>query len=216
MTMMIKKNKTIHARWDKDVLMEAKELFPKESTPTISRMLWNTSKLKDEWLKRKNKKGSIQDILFIVAFVAAIGIILLVGSKAMGSINDQFQSSTFITTEGKTASAELNGVFENTFDNLFLFIIVFLSIGSLVLAALVRVHPIFIPFFIISLLFVILIGAIASNVYEEIASNPNFSVEADNLEVTSFIITKLPLLVSIIGSLMCIILYKTWRADQLG
>lgn len=162
----------------------------------------------------KSKKGSIVDLIFIAAGCLIVGMLFLIGYKVMNAYNTEIQASTVITANAKTASTTLVGYYPTVIDNSFMFLIVALAIGSLILASLVRISPIFLPIYIIALLFVIFLSGVMSNIYQEMAANANLSTEADNLLFISTILTWLPLIIGTIGTLLAIILYKSWRDSQ--
>ena len=101
-------------------------------------MLW-AKKLKG------NRKGSIQDILFIAGTLLVFAVIFLIGFTIQSHLDDFIQGDSTITTEGKTASTNIKGNYPGVIDNMFLVFFIFLAISSIILAALVRIHPIFIP-----------------------------------------------------------------------
>lgn len=156
----------------------------------------------------RNKKGSILDLIFIVIVLAVLSLVILVVFKVSNSINTRIQSGTEFTTEGKTAMAQVNGLYPTAIDGGFLFLCIGLSIIALVMASMVRVHPVFIIFFIIALAFIIFLSAIFSNLYQSIASNPDMIAEANQLVLTSLIMQKLPFIIGIIGSILALIMYK--------
>ncbi len=211
---MSKAKKTILGRWDKDVIKEAKEVMPKESTATISRLLWEQSRYKKDFL-RKSKKGSIQDVTFVIVAILTIAMVTLIGFKISTLWNDEVQSSTIFGADAKAATDSLNDNFTGTIDNMFMVAVVFLCLGSIILAALVRIHPVFLPVFLFALVILIFFAGIASNIYTEIATTPAFAVEATSLTVISFVMTKLPIISAVFGVLLAIVSYKTWRAEQL-
>jgi Ca2+/Na+ antiporter len=140
----------------------------------------------------------------------SIGILILIGFKVGNSINSNVQASDSFTTEGKSAANQLTGYYSSSLDNAFLLLTMGLCIVSLIMAALVRVHPIFLVLFIIAFIFVIYFSAVLSNIYSEMASNSQLSTEADKLIFVSLILGKLPLFIGIFGILLMIVMYKVW------
>ena len=166
-------------------------------------------------LRKLNKKGSIQDIVFIGVVLLFFGMIVLFGFKVTSEFNDKIQTMDDIPADAKTSTTSLLGNFSGTIDNTFLLLTIGLVIGALILASLVRVHPIFIPFFWISLLFVIFICGILSNVYQETAATTQLSGLADQLTFISHILEYLPLIVGIVGHILMAVLYKLWSNAQI-
>lgn len=163
--------------------------------------------------KGRNKKGSFQDLVYIAAGLMAIAVTLLIAFTIATAFNTNIQADANMPAESKTASNTLTGYFAGVGDNVFLFITIGLSLAALALAALVRVHPVFLVFFIIALIILIYITGIFTNVYEEMAASPQMVAQANQLLFTSFIMARLPFIVGVMGILLMLIMYKVWRTD---
>lgn len=164
----------------------------------------------------KNKKGSVLDLLLIVGVMLFFGIVVLLGFKFMSEFNTQIQSMDDVPAKAKTASTQLTNHYTGAVDSSALFLLVVLSVSALILASLVRVHPVFIPIFILLLAFIVFYSAVLSNVYQEMASNPNLINEADQLKVTTTILTYLPIIITVLGGFIMVIMYKSWQGAQNG
>ena len=158
--------------------------------------------------KIRNKKGSLLDIVLISIILTVFGVVLLVGFKVTSEINDQIQAHSGIPADAKTASSTLTGHYSGVLDNSFFILTIFVAIAALVLAALVRVHPIFIPIFVIALFILAFICGVLSNIYQEMAENTNLATQADQLTFTSNILEYLPIIVFIFGVILMIVIYK--------
>ncbi len=161
-----------------------------------------------------NKKGSVQDILYIGIVLTVLAIATLVTYKVSDEINTKFQASEHLEEKGKTAYSKINQMYPGIIDNSFLFLAVGLGISAFIMAALVRIHPIFIALFIILLAFIIFLSAIFSNIYQEIAANPDMTALADDLTFISKIMNALPFIVGVLGSLLAILMYKSWQIAE--
>lgn len=160
----------------------------------------------------KNKKGSLVDIIIIGAVLLFFGIVLLFGFKITSAFNDKVQSMSEIPTNAKVASQTLTGHYSGSMDYGFLLLAIGISIATLVLAALVRIHPIFVPLYFIGLVIVIFLCGVFSNIYQEMAADSNLIAFADQLVFTSHILHYLPLIVGVFGMLLMIVMYKLWSA----
>ena len=158
----------------------------------------------------KNKKGSVLDLIFIGIFCLAFAFAILIGFKITTEFNTVIQANADIPTEAKTASTSLLGEYSGSLDYGFLFFTVGLGIGVLILAALVRVHPIFIVLYVIGLVMVIFFAGIFSNVYQAIADTTEFTTLSSQLLFVDKVMTFLPLFVAVVGTLLCIIMYKSY------
>lgn len=177
-------------------------------------MIYGVEEKKSKMLKKyfkNNKKGSLQDLLLIGVVLLFFGVVVLIGFKMATEFNTHIQASTDIPAVGKTASNQLTGYYSSTIDNAFLFLTIGLSIVTLILAALVRVHPVFLVIFIFGFIILIFLCGIFSNIYDEMASNAELSTQADQLTFISLILSRLPIIVGIIGTLLIIVLYKVWN-----
>ncbi len=158
----------------------------------------------------KNKKGSIQDILFVMIVLIFLSIVILIGFKVSNQINDNIQASSTFEAEGKAAASTLVGHYSGVIDKSFLLLTMGLGILILALAALVRVHPVFIPIYFIGLIFFIFLSGAFSNIYTAMAESPAFAAEAAQLVVITKVLTFLPWIVGMFGTLLMIIMYKNY------
>lgn len=157
-----------------------------------------------------NKKGSILDILFIAIGVTILGIVLLVMFMISSNVNAQFSAQSIVPQESKDATAKVVSLFPGILDKSMLFLTIGLAIGAFILAALVRIHPIFIPLYIITLIIIIFLAGMLSNMYQEMAARPEFAGFAAQLIITNQILTALPLIVGVLGTILMIVQYKIW------
>ena len=155
----------------------------------------------------------MQDMLFIGIVLLSFAMIVLIGFKLATEFNTQIQADANMPAMSKSNSAEVLGYYTSSIDNAFLFLTIGLSLATLVLAALVRVHPVFIVFFIIGLIFLIFVSGILSNMYDEMATNPQLSAQANQLTFISFVMTRLPFVIGVMGIVLMLVLYKVWRTD---
>ena len=147
------------------------------------------------------------------------GVVVLIGFKISDEINTHVQASDIIGqydpgNNAKTASSKLVGYYPGILDNSFLFLAIGMGIATIILAALVRVHPIFIPLFFIGLIVVIFGCGLFSNIYQEMAATGQLSGYANQLTFTSLILNYLPLIVGVFGILLMIVMYKLWSVQE--
>ena len=155
-----------------------------------------------------NKKGSLQDIAFIIAVLFFFAFVALFGFKISSEFNDYAQSSDTITAEGKTAADSLTSMYPGVIDNAFLFLMIGLSLVILIFAALVRVHPIFMFLFIIGWIFMVFLAGVFSNIYQEAASTPELINYAGQFTFIDNLMTILPMFVGVFGIIVMVFLYK--------
>lgn len=163
-------------------------------------------------MARLNKKGSIQDLILIMVIITAFAVGTLVVYKISNELNTKFQANDRLDDKGKAAFSQINNMYPSVIDNSFLLLVIGLCLGALILAFMVRIHPVFFVGFVIVLVIIIFLAGVMSNIYLEIANNPNFEEEATNLTFITHIIGKLPLIIGIFGFLISIVMYKNWQA----
>jgi hypothetical protein len=146
--------------------------------------------------------------------LTVFAVVVLISFKITNDFNAVVQNSTTMPATAQTASATLTGQFPGVIDNTFLFFAMGLGVVTLILAALVRVHPIFIPLFIIGLVFLIFFSAIYSNVYQEMALTDSLAPQAAQLTFITNVMTFLPFIIGVLGVLLMIVMHKLFAIEQ--
>lgn len=164
--------------------------------------------------KLRNKKGSIEDLVFIFVSLFTIAVVILIIFKVSNSLNTEFQASNKINTRGKAAYNSINNLYPGVVDNSMLFLVIGLCITALMFAMMVRVHPVFFILYIIILAILIFVSAAFSNVYQQMAAQTDLASEAAQLTFTTNILTYLPFLIGVFGFLLAIVMYKSWQNAQ--
>ena len=157
-----------------------------------------------------DKKGSLTDLAFFIVVLLVFSIFVIMGLKIGQVVNDHIQADTSGMIDSTTKENTNLAVTKFTYsiDNSFLFLMIFMCIGILILAALVAVHPIFIPIYFFGWMFIIFLGGVFSNVYQEMAASTELASTASSLTFIGLIMTYLPIIVGIIGMVLMVILYK--------
>ena len=164
---------------------------------------------------RNNKKGSLLDIVFIAVALTFFGIVVLVGLKVATEFEDNIDSNPlFADGESRAHVESVRVKYTNTVDNTFLFLLIFMAIGTLILASLVRVHPMFIPIYFIGWVLVIFLSGILSNMYQAMAADPNLIAISAQLTFISNILVALPIITGVFGVILMAIMYKISQANQ--
>jgi len=157
----------------------------------------------------KNKKGSLLDIVFIAIALTFFSIVVLVGLKIATEFENNIDTNDlFATGEARSNVENVRVKYTHTIDNTFLFLLIFMAIATLALAALVAVHPLFIPFFFIGWVIVIFLSGILSNIYQAMAGDSNLSAIANNLTFMNKIMIALPIIVGVFGIILLSVMYK--------
>ena len=166
-------------------------------------------------LRKLNKKGSLIDIIFIGLVLTVFSIVVLVGLKIAGDFETQIDSNPIFADGIAREQVELTRVkYTNTIDNTFLILTILLAMAVIAMAALVRIHPMFIPFYFIGWVIVIFVSGIFSNIYQAMAADANLVDTAAELTFINNIMVAIPILVGIIGIVLMIVMYKLYSNAQ--
>jgi hypothetical protein len=169
-------------------------------------------------MKHWNKKASAQDLIYIAVVLLSFAIICVLGYMIAGEFNTHVQTTdAFNATNApnaRSSSTQLLGYYPTVMDNMYLFLAVALCIGALLMAAMVRVHPMFIALFFVTWIFIIFVCGMLSNTYQELASNPMISAEANNMIVMSTVMEYLPLFIGVFGIILMVVMYKSYQGAQ--
>ena len=135
-------------------------------------------------------------------------VVVIIGLKVATEFKNNIDSnSAFDDGLSRQAVAVSVSRYANVIDNMFLFLIFFMGIVTLILAALIRVHPIFVPLFFIGLVITIFLTSIFANIYQEISSNEELSSITADLPFINNIMLILPVIVGLFGFFLMFILY---------
>lgn len=139
-----------------------------------------------------NRKGDATDILLflVIVFFLAVAfiVVIFVNTKLSQVITD--------TPLNDTASApDINNAFETvntkTVQRGFILMFTILIIGMLVSAFLIRVHPIFFFFYIITVGFAIFLAVFLSNTYQMLIENPTIATIATEQTMINFVMQNI-------------------------
>jgi len=169
--------------------------------------------------RKRNKKGSLLDAVTIGALLLVFAVGILISYKIMNEFNTKMQDSATLdkmvgANRSKAALNQLTGFYPGVIDNSFLLLTIGLAIVALILAMLVRIHPVFFVFYFIMLAIIIFISGIFSNIYQRMAQSTAMSDVASQLIFTSHILEYLPFIVGIVGMLIALVMYKSYQAAQ--
>lgn len=144
--------------------------------------------------KRKmNKKGSILDNLYLSATFFGIAIFLIAVLIFWKSVSTPAMETEFwgLSSIGLNILAEGNRAYAGL-DNIFILAYFGIHLGVLVLAFMLRSHPIiYVPGILVAAILV-LVAAPLSNAYEEFSAEPDFASAVNDLPKTDYIMKHYP------------------------
>lgn len=170
-------------------------------------------------MRKRNKKGSVQDMAVIAATLLTIAIAILISFKISREINDKIQSTGPLdgmegADRARTAMSEVNNMYPGVMDNSFVLLTIGLSVVAIILAFMVAFHPIFFVLYFIFLAIIIFVSGVFSNIYTEMSNVPALADTAEALVFTSHIMYFLPFIVGVVGFIVSIVMYKAWQNRQ--
>jgi len=164
--------------------------------------------------KNLNKKGSVQDIFFIIVILFVMSVVGIFAHYTWNRFAPQFQTqineSNLSTPLIDTAIEKTQSV-TNMFDYIFLFLVIGFIVAIIITSYLVNVHPVFFPIFAILLALAVVISVALSNAYMEIEQVSTLNSTMTKFRITSSIMENLPILTTLIGAIALVVLYSKTR-----
>lgn len=154
--------------------------------------------------KKANVFTDTMILIFVLFFMALMSIIVYI---AFDSMNTDIQNDDILSTENKAIVSDLHSRFPSTFDNMWVIAFALLWLFVLVASMFVDAHPIFFIISALLLVFIIFIGAVFTNTYEEFTSDADVQTFADAFPMTNFIMGQLPIVAVIVGFSIALVLF---------
>ena len=164
-------------------------------------------------MRRISKKGSLVDLFYFAIVICFFAVAVLIGTKIAVEFQSGIASNPTFVDDAPDAITYTNDAINNYtygINSGFLFLTIFFVIATLTLAALVRVHPIFIPIFLIALIFLIFFCGIMTNIYSGVSENSEMTSTAGRYVIMHNIMLALPFIVGIIGIILMVVMYKNY------
>lgn len=154
------------------------------------------------------RRGSITDLPYIIAGIFSIAIFAFFVTLVLSSLNDKVQENNIFNTNAKDASQKMSDDFPAVMDGGIVFIFFAMVLVSLILASLIPVHPIFIPFYILEWLLLIWLGAGIANTYQAVTEVSFLANTAADFTLSIFFFQYFPYAIGFAGALLAIVMYK--------
>lgn len=154
-----------------------------------------------------NKKGSIIDVGFLIVLAIGFSIFLVIVGYVYFSISAELRNSVIGEDENAIYSLSILERAIYNFDYLFVMIFIGISIAVLISSSQIETKPIFIPFYILSLMLLIIFGAVGQNVWENISIVPQFIDQVTNKPMTNYLMNHLIITSIGIGVLSMILIF---------
>lgn len=142
-------------------------------------------------MRKRNKKGSIGDLFFILLVITVTGIVFITGWMAMSKVNDKFQAGDQLSQSGKDIMQDSSDNYVASLDGVFLTLFIAMYLGSILLAFNIDAHPAFFFLSIIIFAVLVLITAVMANAFWEFTNNAEVISYASDFTIIPFIFNNL-------------------------
>jgi hypothetical protein len=164
-------------------------------------------------MKYMNSKAQFESKLLAVVMLFIVGVFLLFFNYASNhiysSFDDYFNKSTkYNNSEAQVALVKIQTVENSAWDYAFLAIFIGLVLQILLLSFATPANMAF--FWIMTLVDipVLIVGVVLSNIWQDLATNPNFTTEIARFPITNTILgTYYPMAIVIIIFVSAVVLY---------
>lgn len=168
----------------------------------------------------KNKRGNIQDGLYIAALIFGFAITILIIYYVWTQISDPIDDT--LTNAGNETAFNVTKLYSQTtdatkgFDNVMPLILLGLLSASIVSAFFIKSHPVFFFISLFVLGIFLLTSAILANVYQDIAETDELTTAATDFGITDKIMKNFPFIILIIVVLIILILVFKPQNSSMG
>jgi len=155
-----------------------------------------------------NKKGNaIVETIMVMVVIFIFGILTVIGFKINDDLYPEMTDNTTMSPEAIEVAETIHTGYPKWFDGGFLLMFILLYIFVLTSAWFVDTHPLFFIFTILLLVFVLIVGAVLTNSWEEIIGDGDFGAVSASFPIMSFILSHLVETVLAIGASIAFVLY---------
>ncbi len=160
------------------------------------------------------KRGSVIDILLILVIIGfTTAVAFLISFTFYNKFYTVAAPMLNSSNESITALDSMHGL-ESTFDNLFIAIIVGLSIVGYILAYMVKDNPVFIFINLLVIIIIVVVGAAISNAYAIIEADSELAATAASFPAQHFFYANLPIILTALIAGMIITMFVSGSSTQ--
>lgn len=148
-------------------------------------------------------------ILIGIVIVLIFAVIVIPIAHVGDEVFDELKESDNFGRSNKSAEkiTQVQNLMTPVFDQLVFIILISIMIGSLIIAIFTDYHPVVVGIFIIALIFLVIIGGLFANVYDEVKQTEELQSKSEEFTYTNAIMGKqFPIIIGFIGIISIIIL----------
>jgi len=134
-----------------------------------------------------NKKGFIQNIVFVIIGLALFSIVALVGYNTFTEVNDDIQASE-MRNQSKASINDLHNRYPSTLDGAFLTIFILLWILAMVAGWMADSNPLFIIVVGIGMILLLVGAGFMSNVWDDFSNDSEFITFSSSFPIMNFVL----------------------------
>lgn len=158
-------------------------------------------------LRKINKKGSIEDIFFLIVTLLGLALFLIIVAYTIPQVTEGLEKTDINNSEAaRFMFAESDNIMDKL-DPVYLIIFSGLVISIFIVSFMIQSHPVFIPIYILLMGFAIIIAVIANHVYDAFAASADLSVVAANQPFMAAIMNNFISIITVVGILSMIIIF---------
>jgi len=154
------------------------------------------------------KKGSVFDLMYIFVFMLFFSTCTIVAFMILGAVGPSLSLNPTATAVLADANTAVTG-----FDGLFVFMVFGMIAVSMILAYFVDSHPVMFVVSLIVYIFVVMLSATISNVYQEIIAAEGIDTYAASFPLMTQIWLNLPTIAVIAGIGIIVVAYSKYRSS---
>jgi len=164
-----------------------------------------------------NRKGSIEDSVYIVILLFITALVFLFAYVINGAISSAAAPAFENVSAGSSIGfTVVNSIFDNTINYVYLAVFFGLIISLVVTSFLTPTHPIFLIFAIFVFIALMIVSVALSNAYSVITASSTFTAATSHMPIMDYIMTHLPLIAIVIGVLAAIIIFSRSGQGSFG
>jgi len=154
------------------------------------------------------RKGDPTDMILLLVMVFFLVISFVIALYANGKVHEVISTTVLNQSDAYSSiDAAFTTVNEFTVQRGFLLFFGILIIGILVSSFMIRVHPVFMFIYIITLIVAIFVAMYLGNAYELVVSNGQLATIADNYAMMTWVMEHITLILLGVGALSMIIIF---------
>jgi len=155
-----------------------------------------------------NKKGQLENYILIVIILFAFSMVMIFAYTMFSNLYSGFSNAPGMPDSAKNAMTTTLNQYSGSLDKSSIFLLVGIAIATLIGAALIMLHPVFIVFYIIGIMFMTFVTAVLSNTFQDMVASPQLQAAGIAMPVTSTIMGYLPLFVFFFGVIIGVVALK--------